>query len=56
MFEQDYDYFDFQEIDAEIGAQESAGIWSDADISDADASEEARQLWQDECRSAQERL
>ena len=51
MDERDYDYFDYQEIDAEIGAQESEGIWSDADFS-----EEARQLWQDECRAAQERL
>ena len=34
MFDRDYDYFDYQEIDAEIGKAESAGIWSEADIDD----------------------
>ena len=32
MDERDYDYFDYQEIDAEIGRIESEGIWSDADF------------------------
>jgi hypothetical protein len=35
MFDSDYDYFDGQEIDTEIGRNETAGIWGDGDIDDA---------------------
>ena len=35
MFDTEYDYFDGQEIDAEIGRNETAGIWGDGDIADA---------------------
>ena len=40
--ERDYDYFDFQDIDAEIGRNESAGIWDEAAI-EAQAEWEAEQ-------------
>jgi len=34
MFERDYDYYDFQEIEAEIGRIESEGIWGPGDDED----------------------
>ena len=40
--DRDYDYLDFQEIDAEIGVNESAGIWDDASA-EAQAEWEAEQ-------------
>ena len=38
--ERDYDYYDFQEINAEIGALESESVWDD-DAAEAQAAWES---------------